>query len=275
MNRAAAFFAWRRSLCHGALANRHTLPVLLQELHLDRPEPLAAERQQAEDVRYYVVLALRNGLAGVCPWSWTRQMRLWQDSYEHHYSNPMEKWDDRLGLHTHDDGTLKLAGQVFKDLAWLLSTMDLQRYDLAQQRVVTAQGLLTAAVRGVPSEGDRAPAEPGLSLLHTHDAACLGGMAWEQIQWPGRALVAGPAGAYVYFYANGGGFAEAPELFVKSEGAGSLTVARGGARAADLVDGGAGRCHVLAAAPYAAQSGQTVIETTPEMARYWLRLRFE
>ena len=264
---------------HGRFApdfvNRHALPVLLQELHLDRPEPLAAERQQAEDVRYYLVLAVRNGLAGVCPWSWTRQMRLWQDSYEHHYSNPMEKWDDRLGLHTHDDGTLKLAGQVFKDIAWLLRSMDLQRYDLARQRVLTAQGELAATVRGEPTEGDRAPAEPGLSLMHTRGDDCLAGMAWEQIEWQGRALVAGPAGAYVYFYASGGAFDGAPELWVKSEGAGRLTVARGGAKTVELVDGGAGRCRVLAAVPVAAAGEQTPIQTTPEMARYWLRLRFD
>jgi hypothetical protein len=41
-----------------------------------------------------------------------------------------------------------------------------------------------------------------------------------------------------------------------------------------LVDGGGDRCRVLAAAPFAALSGQTVITTTAEMARYWLRLKF-
>ena len=253
--------------------NTHDLPVFLQELHLDRPEALAAERQQAEDVRYYAALCIRNGLAGVAPWSWSRQQRLWQDTYEHHQSNPMEKCDDRLGLHTHEDGTLKLAGQVFKDLAWLLRTVDLRRYDLAGQRAVTTQGDLTATLgqaTGAFGAGDLA----GVSVRHAGPAGYLGGMAWEQIAWQGQALVSGPKGAFVWAYGLGGAVSAAPVVFVKTEGAGALTLARGGATRVELVDGGGEACRVLASVPFTATARQTVIETTPEMARYWLRVQF-
>lgn len=78
------------------------------------------------------VSCVHNGVAGWCPWSWTRQMRLWQDVYQHHHSFPMEKWDDRLGMHTHEDGTLKPVGQVFKDIAMLMSSISFQASTLNQ-----------------------------------------------------------------------------------------------------------------------------------------------
>jgi len=51
-------------------------------------------------------------------------------------------------------------------------------------------------------------------------------------------------------------------------------VARGGASRVELVDGGGDRSRVLAALPYTTDSAQTIIVTTPEMARYWLRVTF-
>ena len=36
-------------------------------------------------------------------------MRLWQDNFEHHHSAALEKWDDRLGLHTHDDDEVRFV----------------------------------------------------------------------------------------------------------------------------------------------------------------------
>jgi hypothetical protein len=99
-------------------------------------------------------------------------------------------------------------------------------------------------------------------------------MAWERITWQGQDLVSGPAGAYVFLYTSGGPFQTAPEIFVKSEVAGPLVVARGDARAVTLVDGGGSRCRALGEVLFEGRGEQTVIEATAEMARYWVRMRF-
>jgi len=247
--------------------NQLDMPILLQELHLDRPEPLAAERQQAEDVRYFMVLTLRNGLAGICPWSWTRQMRLWQDTYEHHYSFPMEKWDDRLGLHTHDDGTLKVAGQVFKDMAILLRGIDFLHYELDQKWIVTSQGYLVATINGQNGQ-------IGQKLVHYNGEHYLAGMAFEKIEWQGQSLVQGPAAAYVYLYTSGDDFMTARQLFVKAESNGMVKIARSGVQSVDLVDGFAPHFEQLASVPFEDDGEQIAILISPEMSRYWLRLQF-
>jgi hypothetical protein len=100
------------------ISNSSGKPAMAQEVYLDHPEDLTSELAQAEDMREGMFAAVRSGLAGFAPWSWTRQMRLWQDSYEHDPDFRMESWDDRLGSQVHDDGTLKPAGQVFCDIAW-------------------------------------------------------------------------------------------------------------------------------------------------------------
>lgn len=248
--------------------NRLETPILLQELHLDRPEPLPAEKQQAEDLRYMTVLSLRNGMAGVCPWSWTRQMRLWQDTYEHHCTFPMEKWDDRLGLHTHEDGTLKIAGQVFKDLAVLIKGIDFLEYDLENQQTITAQGRLVAMINGQNGQA-------GQRLIHAKDDQCFGGMALEKIEWQGQDLVQGPAAAYVYFYTLQGHFSNTRRLLVKSEAPGTLKVTRSDAQAVDLVDGFSPNFRWLAQVDYHQDQKQILIEVKPEMTRYWFRLLLE
>jgi hypothetical protein len=113
-----------------------------------------------------------------------------------------------------------------------------------------------------------------MGLRHASADAFFAGLAWEQIAWQGQPLVTGPAGAYVWAYAHGGAFANAPIVFVKTESAGALTVARGGATAVELVEGGGERCRVLDAVPFEARDGATVINATAEMARYWLRVTF-
>ena len=115
-------------------------PAMAQEAHMDRPEDLASERLQAVQMRGGMLAAVKVGLAGFAPWSWTRQMRLWQDSYEHDPGFRMESWDDRLGAQVRDDGTLKPAGQVFKDLALLLRSISFAGFDAATGKIRTARG---------------------------------------------------------------------------------------------------------------------------------------
>ncbi|HOV68777.1 MAG TPA: hypothetical protein PLZ84_00455, partial [Clostridia bacterium] len=211
----------------GGFVNTKNRPVLLQELHLAVGEPLSSEKEQAEDLRYVTVSAIRGGVAGVCPWSWTRQLRLWQDTFEHHHSFPMEKWDDRLGLNTHDDGTLKVAGQVFKDIAMLLRTIDFVSYDAQTRTVKTAQGFL---ITRLADDGENI----SNAIYHANKTACFAAMDMEAISFGGETLIRGPQGAYVYFFANGGDFHSSGELYVKSESAGMLAVARTGVVKAEL-----------------------------------------
>ncbi|MBV9480183.1 MAG: hypothetical protein JO249_05450, partial [Acidobacteria bacterium] len=103
--------------------NKATKPALMQEIYLDHNEDLTSELAQAEEMKEGILATVKNGYCGIAPWSWTRQMRLWQDSYQHDPAFRMESWDDRLGTHVHDDGTLKPAGQVFRDIALLLRSI--------------------------------------------------------------------------------------------------------------------------------------------------------
>ena len=237
-----------------------TRPLLLQELHCDRVEHLAADLDQAEGLRDIVVVALRKGACGWMPWSWTRQMRLWQDSYEHHHSFPMEKWDDRLGLHTHEDGTLKPAGILFRALAVLLTGIHPTGYDADRSRIATSAGWL------VP----RLPAETGAGyeILHLTDGRCAAGMARGMIVADGRILLCGPESAYVFLCETG------PDgLLVKCERPGELRVACGRAAAVELVDPTPDGCRVLATVAATGNAGETRIAVEPPMTRYWLRLR--
>lgn len=256
---------------HGALSasyrNQTSRPVLSQEFYVDRPEPLASEMEQAEAFRDVTVRTLRGGGAGWMPWSWTRQMRLWQDNYEHHYTFPMEKWDDRLGMNTHDDGTLKPAGIVFKDIAFLVGGIRPVGYDPATCRVTTTSGTLTALTDAETGAGDE--------IVHAGGEGCLAAMARGTIKVGDAALVEGPAKAYVYLRAEDGGFAHAHEVFVKSEGAGQLKIARGGARSVELVDASPSRCQVLDRVPFSTTPGTTSVEVSPGMTAYWLRLEFD
>ena len=179
---------------HGRLPatfrNHSSRPVLLQELHCDEPEPLAAEMRQAEEFRSAALTTLYVGGAGWMPWSWTRQMRLWQDSFEPHRYFQMEKWDDRLGMHTHEDGTLKPAGLAFKDLAVLLAGIRPKSYDPDTHKIATTAG--TLSVRLAAEKGG------GNELLYSDGARCLACLAKNRIVVDGKPLIKGPADAYIY-----------------------------------------------------------------------------
>ncbi|MHB1459731.1 MAG: glycoside hydrolase 5 family protein [Armatimonadota bacterium] len=241
-------------------------PVLLQEAHFDRPEQLSDELAQAEAFRRMVVCCVRNGVTGWCPWSWTRQMRLWQDVYQHHHSFPMEKWDDRLGMHTHEDGTLKPAGQVFKDIAMLMRSVEPLRYDAEGLAVVTSRGTLCARL-------DRDTGQPSQQIIHANGDLCLGGMAMGVITHVDQNWLIGPEASYLYAFTVTGDLASNDELFIKSEQPGTILFNRTRCVSVDLVDL-APDAHHLAEVPFQTKAQATVINIPPEMTRYWLRLRF-
>lgn len=255
---------------HGGIGStfrkKSARPVLLQELHFDRPESLDAELQQREGFRRMAVITLHTGCAGWMPWSWTRQMRLWQDTFEHHHTFPMEKWDDRLGMHTHEDGTLKPAGLLFKDMAILLSGIRPVNHDPDTHLITTTDGVLATRVEDENGSG--------LEILHRTGGRCLACMARDSIQLDGRILVKGPAGSYIFVRAGAAGFDGASQLLVKSECPGELSIHRGGLRSVELVDPAGDTCRILTPVDSKETAGIVNITIDPSMTLYWLRMKF-
>lgn len=210
---------------HSDLANiRKTIhkekrPALMQEIYMDHPEDLTSELAQAEDMREGILATVKNGYCGVAPWSWTRQMRLWQDSYQHDSTFRMESWDDRLGTHVHDDGTLKPAGQVFQDLSLLLRTIAFRNFDSLTHRIHTDRGELVVKLKGMDGV-------ESYSLHHISGGSCYAAMSLTAAAWNGRPILSGPAGGYVLAFADSDkDLFQAERIFVKSEVPGTVRVA--------------------------------------------------
>lgn len=87
-----------------------TKPYIFQEVWNDVECGIKEELKQAEKLKKDFSAALKQEAAGFVPWQWTKQSRLWSNNRE------PEKWDDELGLFTHDDGTLKPAGRLYPAL---------------------------------------------------------------------------------------------------------------------------------------------------------------
>ncbi len=188
---------------------------MAQEVYLDHLEDLTSELIQAEDMREGMLASVRSGLAGFAPWSWTRQMRLWQDSYEHDPEFRMESWDDRLGCQTHDDGTLKPAGQVFRDIAVLLRSFQFRNFDTNDRIVTTDRGQVKVTLKGMDGANS-------YSLLHFNDQRCFAAISLESISWQGKKILSGPDGSYVYVLSDGEDILTTKRLLFKSEKPGLL-----------------------------------------------------
>jgi hypothetical protein len=250
--------------------NTSAKPVLMQEIYLDHNEDLPSELVQAEDMREGILATLKNGYCGVAPWSWTRQMRLWQDSYEHDPAFRMESWDDRLGTQVHDDATLKPAGQVFRNLATLLRTIHLVDFDSSFGRVSTDRGELLVKLKD-------ADESQGYSLYHVSGAHCFAAMSLTSALWGGKQLASGPSGGYVYIFSDDGSdLIAAKRIYAKSEVPGKLVLYGRSARpqSVSLVDVsplGHKTLEVLSWSP-----GAKGIEITvaPTLQAYWVQVEW-
>ena len=127
-----------------------------------------------------------------------------------------------------EDGTLKPAGLVFKDIAFLVAGIQPVGYDPATARVYNDQRHADCAD---PRRDGR-----GMKSFMRAAAGCLAAMAQGTIKTGDGTLVEGPAKAYVYLRAEDGGFAHANEVYVKCGAAGHLQIARGGVKSVELVD---------------------------------------
>ncbi len=258
---------------HGPLSsfrnrvNQSAMPAMLQEVWMRHGEDLPSELEQAEDMRECILMAIKNGLCGFAPWSWTRQMCLWQDSYEHYPAIRVESNDDRLGAQTHDDATLKPAGQVFLNLAMLLHTVRFLSFDRASGRVMTDRGELRVRLK----EGDQ---PPGYSLYHVSGDHCYAAMALTPASWGGKPLIAGPAGGYVYIFSeDGSDLHSARRIYTKSELPGRLVIARHAAepRSVRLVHLSPSGHTSLEPLAWYRRSNAIEVDIPPTLQAYWVR----
>lgn len=258
---------------HGRIDEAHIntkkKPLLLQELHIDRPEPLEYEILQGEDLRRIVVSSIHSGVAGICPWSWTRQMRLWQDTYEHHNTFPMEKWDDRLGMHTHDDATLKIAGQIFKDIAIFMRSISVSSYDASQRICKTDRGCLCGTLGSETYKNN--------TLYHYNGEKCYAAMDMSNIQWNGKTLVCSDTEKYLFFFIErieNGDFATASRIYFKTEDIALCKIYRTGLKEIHLVDFVPKEKKTLALIPFTQNDTFITLSPNAEMTRYWFEFIF-
>jgi hypothetical protein len=242
-------------------SNSSSKPAMAQEVYMDRPEDLASELLQADQMREGILAAVRVGMAGFAPWSWTRQMRLWQDSYAHDPAFRMESWDDRLGTQVHDDGTLKPAGRVFKDLSVVLKSISFASFDAATGKIQTARGQVTVDLKG---GGDN-------SLFHFAGDQCFAGVALNSVAWKGTTLATGPSGAHVYIFCEGDDVLSTRKLFLKSDLPGTLRLFRSSAPATlSLVDLQPGAERRLEKLSCTTDGGALTISIAPTQEAYWI-----
>jgi hypothetical protein len=221
-------------------------------------------------MREGILATVKNGYCGVAPWSWTRQMRLWQDSYEHDPAFRMESWDDRLGTQVHDDATLKPAGQVFRNLATLLRTIHLVDFDQSSRRLTTDRGELLVSLKGVDNS-------QAYSLYHVSGSHCFAAMAATSASWGGKQLISGPPGGYVYIFSDDGSDLTGPrKIYAKSETPGKLVLYGQSARPRSVTLTDVSPLGNKTLEPLSWLPGEKGIELTlgPTLQAYWVQVEW-
>lgn len=94
-------------------------PFFFQEIWMDQGCSLEEELKQRDRLMENFHTVLKLGGAGFAPWSWTRQARLWNNNKQ--FSG--ERWDDELGCCVRADATVKPAGQAYRDLIALITSI--------------------------------------------------------------------------------------------------------------------------------------------------------
>lgn len=248
-----------------ATVNQMDMPMMMQEVWIRHGDDLASELAQAEDMRECFLATVKNGLCGIAPWSWTRQMRLWQDSYVHYPAVRMESRDDRLGAQTHDDATLKPAGQVFLNLAMLLRPIRFVKFDSASGRVSTSKGEMRVKLKSDQSSGS--------SLYHVSGDRCFAAMALGSAAWGGKPLISGPAGGYVYIFSeDSADLPMAKRVYAKGELPGKLVLEgrAGNPRSVTLVELSPLGNRALETLSWKRQAQGIEFEIPPTLQAYWV-----
>jgi len=194
-------------------------------------------------------------------------MRLWQDPYEHHHTFPMEKWDDRLGMHTHEDGTLKAAGMIFRDISIMLRSVRFVSFDSETRTCVTENGIISAAL-GSPDTPFK-----GNSIYHMSGENCLAAMDMGSIKSGGCVLIAASnCEAYMYFYTDGLPFGSAPVIYFKAEIPGKYRFERKISKA-ELIEHTHSGVRIVDECAFASTSESSAeVFCDRTMTRYWMKL---
>jgi hypothetical protein len=252
------------------VVNSSKKPVLMQEIYMDHNEDLPSEMIQAEDMREGILATVKNGYCGVAPWSWTRQMRLWQDSYEHDPAFRMESWDDRLGTQVHDDATLKPAGQVFRNLAMLIRTIHLVDFDPSSGKVSSERGEVIVKLKD--KDGMQSYA-----LYHVSGSRCFAAMALTSAQWSGKTLASGPVSGYVYIFSDDASdLFSAKRIFAKSEIPGKLVISARSdrPRSVSLVDVSPLEVKLLGSVEWSSDANGVEVKIDPTLEAYWVQVEW-
>jgi hypothetical protein len=182
----------------------------------------------------------------------------------------MEKWDDRLGMHVHDDGTMKLAGQVFKDMSMLIRTISFVDFDIKNKRVLTSKGEVVVTLNDENNQ-------KGYSLYHVSGDKCFGAIACGAASWKNNALISAGNDAYVYLYSqDGNDILNSKQLYAKSEKPGKLSINRKDKpKSVLLVDNSPLGKKVLEKLSYEFTSDSLVIPILPSMDEYWIEINYK
>jgi hypothetical protein len=191
-------------------------------------------------------------------------MRLWQDSYEHDPAFRMESWDDRLGTQVHDDGTLKPAGQVFRDIATVLRSIRFKTFDRQNRTVTTDLGKVTVGLKDL--NGSKS-----YSLLHVNDRSCFGAICLGSISVNEKIVLAGPEGKYVYAFSDRADIGTAQRLLFKSEAPGRFVLSgRTAPKSVSLANISAGSTGIVDTLTWSARGNAIEITTRPTQQAYWI-----
>ena len=248
--------------------NTSQKPVMMQEIYMDHNEDLPTELIQAEDMREGILATVKNGYCGVAPWSWARQMRLWQDSYEHDPAFRMESWDDRLGTQVHDDATLKPAGQVFRNLATVLRSIRFVDFDPSSKRVKTDRGEVKVGLKGMEDA-------QAYSLYHVSADRCFAAVALGSASWGRKQLVSGPADGYVYIFSDGAAdLGSANRVYAKCEAPGRVAIYGRAARprSVSLVDVSPLGNKSMDTLTWASAANGIEVTIGPALQDYWVQV---
>ncbi|HTZ52538.1 MAG TPA: hypothetical protein VMF68_12805 [Spirochaetia bacterium] len=277
---AADFYAEHRNFAAaGQVRARTPKPELLQEVWLDRPPTKEGDAAQRADMRQALLAAFGSGQGGFSPWQWTNQARLRSD----YLTYIGEIWDDRLGCCARDDGTLKPAGEFYRDFAQVVQGIPILSHEGSAFR--TPKGLLEIKPLG------QKPPERGELLISYHENGTLfRGLACGRLEWGGQVLLdsdqgagrdaahgadqdAGPD-ADIWFFAPAGVSPKA-ELWFKVSRPGRLAVAREGKLARVSLRPSVHSPLELGSIPAALRDGNMVLTLEPWHCGFWIHLGTE
>jgi len=176
----------------------------------------------------------------------------------------MEKWDDRLGLHTHDDGTMKIAGRIFRDASIMLRSIEFKYYDSEKRISYTDKGILSATLGEHPHKGNK--------IYHFNDNDCFAAMDSGSISHNGKTLISSDNEAYLFFFTENGSFECCDIIFFKAEKQGVYSFHHDGIINMELIDFTPDGICTLDPVSFSRGPGFASVTLNAAMEGYWLKI---